>query len=222
MWHMSLPIDNLRKRLQELIKNNERGYMANLSELSGIPDGTIHRVAFGKQKTVTYKIWKKLFKVEPELPPPTSINSSTEAVDVDKNKELKPFIAAIQHYYPIDEKFKTPEDLALSVGLRETEVKSLLLGDFAYIPTKQQKEVMAHAFGMSLNEFISAGNRITDKNKNTKKDIEISFNFDFEKATTKHPEIVQIVKMAEQLDDEKVRILKELTLKLLITHMKDR
>ena len=77
MWHMSLPIDNLRKRLQELIKNNERGYMANLSELSGIPDGTIHRVAFGKQKTVTYKIWKKLFKVEPELPPPTSIFSCT-------------------------------------------------------------------------------------------------------------------------------------------------
>jgi hypothetical protein len=46
--------------------------------------------------------------------------------------------------------------------------------------------------------------------------------FAFDRAITTHPEIVQIVKMAEKLSDEKIHILKELTLKLFLAHMNDK
>ena len=142
---MSLPIHTLRKRLQELIKIKKRGYMATLSELSGIPDGTIHRIAYGKQKTVTYKVWKKLHDVAPELPSPLSM------------------------VHPASEKGSI--DPALVKDKEDSQVTDL---DAHYGP---------------------------------------------ESATTRHPEIVQIVKMAESLGDKKIHMIKEFTLKLLISQM---
>jgi hypothetical protein len=218
---MSLPIYNLRVKLQELIKFKKRGYMALLSELSGVPDGTIHRIAFGKQRMVTYEVWKKLHDADPDLPPPPSLQYDA---DVTGNggvaHEKKYFIAALQHYYPVDEKFKTAEDLALSVGLTEKDIKGLLMGDSACIPNEQQQRVIAHAFGMSIDEFLEAGRRHHLEKQKVDHVSDIGDDvYGFESATTIHPEIVQIVKMAEKLDDEKIHILKELTLKLLISHL---
>jgi hypothetical protein len=223
MKRMSLPIINLRKRLQELIRNNKRGYMTRLAESAGVPDGTVHRIAYGKQKTVTYKIWKSLYDAEPNLPAPTFLNNDEDNnPKVGNTNELQRFIAALQYYYSKDERFNTADDLAMSVGLKESEAESLLAGDDSYTPTNQQKQVIAHAFGLSFDDFISAGQNVLEINKNADRDLEVSLDFDFSKATTTNPAIVQIVKMAEQLDEKKINILKENALKLLIKHIKDK
>lgn len=225
MLPMSLPIQGLRKRLLELIKSHKRGYMAMLAERSGLPDGTIHRIAYGKQTTVTYKVWKQLSDVAPELPPPPAMQGDASEKALALKSTVEPakryLAAALQHFFPIDEKFKTAEDLALSVGLTEPDIKRLLYGDLSFFPSDQQQLVIAHAFGMSLDEFLDAGRDIlVEREKDGSPDPDIGDGaFDFERATTTHPEIVQIVKMAEKLSDEKIHILKELTLKLFIAHM---
>jgi DNA-binding Xre family transcriptional regulator len=228
MLPMSLPIELLRKRLTELIKFSKRGYMATLAEHSGVPDGTIHRIAYGKQKTVTYKVWKQLHDAAPELPPPPTIQSDPATYPVASEKlvasEKHHFTVALQHFFPIDEKFKTVEDLALSVGLTEHNVECLLSGDFSFFPSNQQQSVIAHAFGMSLDDFLDAGRNILGSGENVDPHVSDVGNdsFAFGRATTTHPEIVQIVKMAEKLSDEKIHVLKELTLKLFLAHMNDK
>lgn len=220
---MSLPIHILRKRLLDLIKLNERGYMATLSERSGVPDGTIHRIAYGKQKTVTYKIWKQLYDVEPELPPPQLIQDYSSEYPLAQTSTPEPeklrFAAALRHFFPIDEKYKTFEDLALSVGLTEKNVKCLFADDFSYSPTEQQKTMIAHAFGMSLDEFLDAGQNILAEHENSQSNYISDNVFNFDRAVTTHPEIVQIVNMAEKLNNKKIHMIKELTLKLFIAHM---
>jgi DNA-binding Xre family transcriptional regulator len=222
MLPMSLPIKLLRERLIELIKLSKRGYMATLAEHSGVSDGTIHRIAYGKQKTVTYKVWKQLSDAAPELPPPPSIESDFAKYPVAS--ENHHFAVALQHFFPIDEKFKTVEDLALSVGLTEHNVECLLSGDFSFFPSNQQQSVIAHAFGMSLDDFLDAGRNILGSGENVDPHVSDVANdsFAFGRATTTHPEIVQIVKMAEKLSDEKIHVLKELTLKLFLAHMNDK
>lgn len=222
---MSLPIHALRTRLQELIKISKRGYMATLSAMSGVPDGTIHRIAYGKQNAVTYKVWQQLHTADPQLPPPPAVDAETEedntVVKQATDRENDYFIAALQHLYPVDGKFHDFEAFALSVGLTEKAARALLSGDYAFIPEHSQKQVIAHSFGMSLDEFHNAGRRILlERNRYDLKDLDLTKKIlQFDSATTTHPDIVQIVKMAEKLDDEKIQILKELTLKMLISHL---
>jgi hypothetical protein len=216
---MSLPIHFLRKRLKELIKMNKRGYMAMLSCLSGVPDGTIHKIAYGKQKTVTYKVWKKLYEAMPELPAPPVIyvDNTEDAVAIKPERQY--FIAALKHFYITDSKFKTFEDLALSVGLKTTDVKCLLKGKDSLALNKQQKTVLAHAFGLSLDEFINTGKSIIQQHGNQHYEIANNILVSIDKASTTHPEIAQIVKIAEKLDDKKIHALKKIALKMLKNHI---
>jgi hypothetical protein len=223
---MSLPIIQLRERLQKLIKFSERGYMATLSANSGVPGGTIHKIAYDdKQKTVTYKVWKQLYDVEPQLPPPPSTQPAYRAepdyLAPNIDAEDKWFIKALQEFFPTDGNFKTVEDLALRVGLREKDIRGLLIGDVSFIPNEQQKKIIAHGFGMQLDDFIDAGRRIlSDANKTTLQRLEIREGLPkYSVASTTHPDIVQIVKMLEKLDDEKIRILRDFAFNLLMEHI---
>lgn len=214
---MSLPIQKLRLKLQELIEKNNRGYMASLAAASTVPDGTIYRIAYGKQKTVTYKIWKQLYDTEPQLPaPPTFIDDAD-----DSDGPARYFVAALRHLFPIDNRFKTAEDLALSVGLRSSEIKRLLRGDGSKMPSQRHCSVIAHAFGMSLDEFLSAGRQtLNDSKRINLNDLKCNDLFyHLESAATRHPDIAQIVSIAEKLDDQKIRILKEIALKLLLSSL---
>lgn len=213
---MSLPVHHLRERLKKLIKSNKRGFMAALSSLSGVPDGTIHKIAYGKQKTVTYKVWKKLHEAVPKLPAPPAIHGDDSRPAMAVEPEKQRFIAALKHLFLTDGKFRTAEDLALSVGLKESGVKRLFKGDYSCVPNEQQKTVIAHAFGLSLKQFLDIGKRIITENKEGR--IEDLFS-NMDQATTTHPEIIQIVKMARKLDDKKIHALKEITLEMLISQI---
>lgn len=217
---MSLPVEPLRQKLRELIKLSKRGYMAALASLSGIPDATIYRIAFGKQQTVTYKIWQQLHRVAPELPAPPSMQEETHAAtaDLSEDFEMHCFVTSLQHVFLMHDRFKKAEDLALSVGLRTRDIKSLLKGDHHYIPGAYERKAIAHAFGMRLDDFVITGKRILDEEKAGLRNLEILKQiYDYDSATTNHPDIVQIVKMAEKLDDDQIRIVKDLTLKLFIS-----
>jgi len=221
MVTMSLPIHTLRKRLQELIRVSKRGYMATLASLSGVPDGTINRIAFGKQTTVTYKVWKQLHDADSELPPPPTIQQGTPE-QLGVNQEGLLFVTALQHFFPIDAKFKSPEDLAASVGMKAKDIRSLLKGDFRVMPNIQEQKHVSSAFGMRLDEFIGEGKRILSEGKGGLHKLEILTKmYDVESVTTTHPDIVQIVVMAEKLDPDKIRIVKDLTLRLLVAQMND-
>lgn len=159
IYYMSLPINTLRKRLQDLIENSERGYMAALSALSSVPDGTIHIIAYGRQKTVTYKVWRQLHNAEPKLPPPPDFSDdAAETKVVPKlgfaDYETECFVAAFQQYYSIDDRFHSAEEYALSVGLTGKKVKCLLSGEFDFHLDGRRKTVIARSFGMTPDEFV--------------------------------------------------------------------
>ena len=202
---MSLPIQLLRDRLRELIRQKRRGYMAALAQKSGISDATIHRIAYGPQEKVTYNVWRRLCDVAPELPAPLSIDK-TEA------PEKQYFIAALKHLISIDKRFQKVEDLSLSVGVGEKAIKGLLRGDVAYMLNEQQQHVVAHAFGLSLAEFLSHGKSCMEDLRNLE-----STGFLFENET-----IMQLITITKKLDENNIKKLRAMALDLLITQMDEK
>jgi hypothetical protein len=155
----------------------------------------------------------------PELPAPPVIYIDNTENAVAVKPERQYFIAALKHFYIIDSKFKTFEDLALGVGLKANEVKCLLKANDSFMLNKQQKTVLAHAFGMALDEFIKTGKSIIQKNCNQTFEMINNLFVSIDAASTAHPEIAQIVKIAEKLDDKKIHALKKIALKMLKNHI---
>lgn len=83
----TLPVDALRKKLMTLTR---RGYRVDLAKKSGVNTATIHRIAFGPQKCVTYENWKALHEGDPEnIPSPDAIlDELGSRFELDEDEQL--------------------------------------------------------------------------------------------------------------------------------------